>query len=66
MMPFSSKSLPVCISAALQVSTDLGVASYAVVEGHQFGVVAEHGLVLHIHVFHATVEHHITPHHLKY
>ena len=59
-------SLPGSIAAALQVRSDLGVGSDAVVECHHFRVTAEHRLVLPVHVLHATVEHHITPHHLKY
>ena len=58
-------NLPGGIAAAFQVRSDLGVGSDAIVEGHHFGVAAEHRLVLPEHTLHATVEHHITPHHLK-
>ena len=58
-------NLPGGIAAALQVRSNLGVGSDTVEEGHHFRVAAEHRLVLPEHVLHTTVEHHITPHHLK-
>ena len=57
--------LPRGIATTLQVSSDLGVRSDAIVESHHLGIIAKHWLVLHKHALHATVEHHITPHHLK-
>ena len=60
-----SSSLPTAVAPAAQVRRDLGVGTHTVVQTHHSGVVAEHGLVLHVHALHATVEHHITPHQLK-
>ena len=60
-----SSFLPAGVASTLQVRRHLGVRSDAIVESHQFGIVAEHGLILIEHTFHATIEHHITPHQLK-
>ena len=57
--------LPRSVATTLQVSRDLGMRSDTVEEGHHFRVAAEHRLVLPEHILHTTVEHHITPHHLK-
>ena len=58
-------SLPGGHAAVLKVHSDLGVLGNTVVETHHLGVAAEHRLVLHEHALHATVHHHVTPHHLQ-
>ena len=62
---FDEFILPAGVASAAQVRRDFGMRSHAVVQAHHSGVVAEHGLVLHIHILHATIEHHVGPGHLK-